>query len=154
MQYQRDKLIERALNVGSDEDPVGLARDFGAVNVDVEYHRNVHVVADGKRLPFRDKSFDTVILGDSIEHDVDPGAMVRDAARVARRRVVITVPMDTREDAEHFGHRCGVITGERLLAMTKAAGLETEEFFYVPYWAHDPATGYVLTGHCFSGRPP
>lgn len=154
MQYQRDKLVGKALNVGSDEDPCHLAQDFGAVNLDVEYHKNVHVIADGKRLPFKDKSFDTVVMGDSIEHDRDPGAMVRDAARVARQRVVITVPMDTREDAEHYGHRSGmVITANVLLGWTIAAGLETVEMFHVPYWAHDPATGYVLQGHCYLGRP-
>ena len=45
-------------------------------------------------LPFRDASFDLVILGDILEHLVDPEKLVREAVRVLARggRVIASVP--------------------------------------------------------------
>ena len=42
------------------------------------------VVADMRRLPFEDNSFDSVIAAHSIEHVPDPGAVLSEAARVLR----------------------------------------------------------------------
>jgi SAM-dependent methyltransferase len=44
---------------------------------------------DGKRLPFGDKSWDTVMFCDVLHHTEDPVAMLRQAARVARHCVMI-----------------------------------------------------------------
>jgi SAM-dependent methyltransferase len=45
-------------------------------------------------LPFRDQSFDTVVLCEILEHLEAPGHAIREASRVAARRVIITVPND------------------------------------------------------------
>lgn len=44
---------------------------------------------DGTRLPFGDKSWDTVMLCDVLHHAEDPVGMLREAARVARHCVLI-----------------------------------------------------------------
>jgi SAM-dependent methyltransferase len=44
---------------------------------------------DGKRLPFGDRSWDTVMFCDVLHHAEDPVGMLREAARVARHGVII-----------------------------------------------------------------
>jgi SAM-dependent methyltransferase len=50
------------------------------------------VVAADSVLPFADGSFDTVLLFEVIEHVPNPVALVREAFRVARKNVLVTVP--------------------------------------------------------------
>lgn len=49
-----------------------------------------------ERLPFPDRSFDTTVCFDVLEH-VDDAAVIRELARVTRRRIVLTVPRDAAE---------------------------------------------------------
>lgn len=42
---------------------------------------------------FKDGSWDTVLLGEVLEHLEDPGALLKDAFRIARERVVISLPL-------------------------------------------------------------
>lgn len=44
---------------------------------------------DGRTIPHPDNSFDSVLLADMLHHEEDPGRVLREAARVARRRVVV-----------------------------------------------------------------
>ena len=44
---------------------------------------------DGGAFPFADDAFDAVLLADVLHHDPDPVAVLREAARVARRRVIV-----------------------------------------------------------------
>jgi ubiquinone/menaquinone biosynthesis C-methylase UbiE len=44
---------------------------------------------DGKRIPHGDKSFDVVMFVDVLHHTEDPMVLLREAARVARRGVLI-----------------------------------------------------------------
>jgi SAM-dependent methyltransferase len=46
------------------------------------------LAADGHRLPFRDNSFDVVLLQSILHHDDAPADMVKEALRVASRMVV------------------------------------------------------------------
>jgi SAM-dependent methyltransferase len=43
-------------------------------------------------LPFRDRSFDTVLIFEVLEHVADVNNVLREAFRVARKNVLITVP--------------------------------------------------------------
>jgi ubiquinone/menaquinone biosynthesis C-methylase UbiE len=45
--------------------------------------------ADGRDVPFADEAFDVVMLIDVLHHDDDPDTILREAMRVARRRVLI-----------------------------------------------------------------
>jgi ubiquinone/menaquinone biosynthesis C-methylase UbiE len=44
------------------------------------------------KLPFRNLSFDTIVLGEVLEHLGMPLAALKEAGRVARERIVVTVP--------------------------------------------------------------
>ncbi len=58
-------------------------------------------VAPAERLPFVDHAMDVVVLGEILEHVFDPVAVVREAARVARRLVVGSTP----HEASRWGPR-------------------------------------------------
>ena len=94
LDYQRYKAIGSVLNIGSGENPAGLA----GVHLDKEFYPGVPnlIVADAHHLPFQQHSFDTVILGDVLEHVLKPHQVLAEARRVVRRRVIITVPYDNR----------------------------------------------------------
>ncbi len=48
-----------------------------------------HVVYDGRTLPFADGSFDVTLLYFVLHHAADPERVLREALRVARRRVIV-----------------------------------------------------------------
>lgn len=58
-------------------------------------------VADAADLPDSAESFDTVLLGEILEHLPNPGPALTEACRVARRRVVITLPLNGWADPTH-----------------------------------------------------
>lgn len=112
--FQKRHARGKTLNVGCDIDPC----NFGswAVNVDVTpvspvtgMQNKAHVLADARNpLPFGEV-FDTVLLGDILEHmvDGDATAAVANAKAVLRPggRVVITVPDDRSNPWEQHGGR-------------------------------------------------
>src|SRR5262252_760208 len=58
------------------------------------------VVNVGAKLPFSDRSFDSVVMFEVIEHVSDIESILKEAFRVARRNVLITVPNS--EDIERM----------------------------------------------------
>jgi ubiquinone/menaquinone biosynthesis C-methylase UbiE len=50
------------------------------------------IVGDACNLPLRDKCFDTAVASEVLEHVWTPIALLREAVRVARERVLLTVP--------------------------------------------------------------
>ena len=72
--------------------------DCHALDVVEEYvqaARSIGVRADrydGERVPLGDRSVDTVILIEVLEHLEDPEALVREAARVSAGNVLVTTP--------------------------------------------------------------
>lgn len=50
------------------------------------------VIADAHSLPFKDNSFDCCFLGEILEHVHNPILVLREAVRVARKKVNFTVP--------------------------------------------------------------
>ena len=66
----------------------------------VERARSLGVEADlydGVTLPFEDGRFDTVAMLEVLEHLEDPAALLREARRVARRGVLVSVPNSTQD---------------------------------------------------------
>lgn len=63
------------------------------------------VQADARALPYADCAFETVVLGDIIEHlsDADAVQVLAEAQRVATGRVLVTWPVDARPRAEQSG---------------------------------------------------
>jgi methionine biosynthesis protein MetW len=79
----KDKGIEgRGLDI-SDEG-VGKANSRGLVTEVYDF--------GSKPLPFADNSFDSVLMLDILEHLYDPGSVMREAARVSKKHVIIGVP--------------------------------------------------------------
>jgi SAM-dependent methyltransferase len=78
-------------------------------------HRNTHddyVLCDIKRLPFKDKSFDTVLCLEVLEHlEREDGQRLLEALeKIARNRVIISTPVGTYkqeayDDNPHQEHR-------------------------------------------------
>ena len=61
-------------------EPEGLVRDGTAIPVSA---------FDGVRLPFDDGAFDVVLLTDVLHHAAEPGPLLAECVRVARRRVIV-----------------------------------------------------------------
>lgn len=58
-------------------------------------------VGDATSLAFEDESFDTVVLAEILEHLDNPGAALAEACRVAKDRVIVTLPLHGWEDPTH-----------------------------------------------------
>ena len=96
---QNARKHERILDVGCADG--FMFRDKKRVNVvevDIvyafpsQYKRIITFVkADAHHLPFRDKTFPCIVLGDILEHVHDPVQLLREAERVARN-IYLTVP--------------------------------------------------------------
>lgn len=50
---------------------------------------------------FGDGAYDTVVIGEVLEHLTDPGYLLRDAFNIARQRVILTVPLNGWPDPTH-----------------------------------------------------
>ena len=87
----------RVLDLGAAEAyvPAAVAARTGAwtCGVDIDAHRRARVpyaVYDGRRLPFRDASFDTTLLLLTLHHCDAPEVVLDEAIRVTRSRLVVT----------------------------------------------------------------
>lgn len=97
-------LIENAcrysliLDVGCADGFMFRDKDVNVVEVDIVYKFPLQykgkvkfVKADAHHLPFKDKSFPCIVLGDMLEHVDNPVQVLREAKRVAFN-ILITVP--------------------------------------------------------------
>lgn len=155
------------LNVGCNEDPVGLKRRFEdrVINCDMEgwdkHMKRPNVVdrifnALETPWPFEDDAAELVILGDILEHFpvAESIRVVKEALRVATS-VCITVPEDTRIDeaAEHEKWNAGVynlhttvVTREKLDEILQGAGA-------APIWLVEGPWGFDnIKGFCVLAR--
>jgi ubiquinone/menaquinone biosynthesis C-methylase UbiE len=106
-------------------------------------------VAATEELAFPDKSFDTVVLKDTIHHiyeEDDVAAFLADVRRVARRRVIVLDPNPTfillaaRKLIGHVDPVCGPGDASRVLA---DAGFRVEKARYSELFAFPMSGGYV-----------
>lgn len=88
--------------------------------------------ADCYALPFGDASFDAACLGEIIEHLDDPAAALKEAVRVARHRVVISTPNETRiMDRQHVWSWSTLAVLDLMQAYGPAAVYLTEGGLYI-----------------------
>ncbi len=91
--------------VGVDTDPAAIEYALREVEKEAEYvRRNVKFqLVGGEGLPFADESFDTVILGEILEHLTRPERLLAEAGRLLRPRgrAIITTPFGVHP---HPGH--------------------------------------------------
>jgi SAM-dependent methyltransferase len=119
----------------------GYAMSGADVNADyvrIARERGVDAVLIEKGVPFPDKSFDTVLMFEVVEHLPDPQPVLQEALRLARRNVLITTPHSGDVDLlreqgllyEHFADmdHCNFFTQESL------EGLLTGVFPSVRVW--------------------
>jgi SAM-dependent methyltransferase len=98
----------RVLDLGAAEAyvPATLSArtDAWACGVDIGPFRRVrvpYVVYDGRRLPFRDVTFDTTLLLLTLHHCERPEVVLDEAIRVTRQRLIVTESV-YRTRTEHF----------------------------------------------------
>jgi len=129
-----------------------------AVDIDIERLKVVDgvpsVLADAARLPFHDDSFDTVLLFNIIEHTEDDVAVLKEASRIARRNILVSVPKEDTYPRHSSGltyrgyidptHR-RYYTEDRLTRTLEEAGFE--DFRIVPYSRVRPALFYRRLGY-------
>jgi len=75
--------VPNTLNIGCADDPTFFAE--GAYHVDIDdwsYKHKWFKQSDAHELPFEDKSFAYVVLGDILEHVIDPNKVTQEAMRV------------------------------------------------------------------------
>ena len=64
---------------------------------DIEVYEHTHVRLDAHMLPFRDNSFDTVLLMEVLEHVDDVEKVLKEALRVAKDIVLASYPFEDKE---------------------------------------------------------
>jgi 2-polyprenyl-3-methyl-5-hydroxy-6-metoxy-1,4-benzoquinol methylase len=120
--YKMAKIVDLAghsvLDVGcADGRYVALCQRIGkrAHGIDLDWARLKQAGSDFGRffsqasadaLPFADKSFDTVAMWDVMEHTSDDRQTMREALRVARKNILLSVPKET--DSVMFTPSAGI----------------------------------------------
>lgn len=159
--FQAKYAVGRALNVGSNTDGAGI-RHRGGINIDLfrkDDHTGlelpVHAQADARHLPFGPNSFDSVVLGEILEHmqTHDAVASLKEAKTVLRPGgvVVATIPHDDRGGPDHIpeyypgiaAYHYREITRHEFFDWLKAAGLKLVLWARIVHvWGKD-GTGIV-----------
>jgi ubiquinone/menaquinone biosynthesis C-methylase UbiE len=89
---------DRILDVGACDSVMWAEQGFNVTSMDIERDPsrgiNPDVVGDAQAIPFPDKTFDVVVMAEVLEHLDNPMKAVEEAIRVAKRAVVITVPLE------------------------------------------------------------
>lgn len=103
------------LNIGCSSDPLAFEEDAHHFDMDDWSKRFKYFTqGDAHHLPFEDQSFHTVVMGDIIEHLVEPRRAVLEACRVAQQWVVMTIFEEWRLP----GHGQFIKEGQALAAKT------------------------------------
>lgn len=117
--WQIHRAIPPILNVGCESDPAEMRSIQGTVNLDIDrwhIYDGIFVQANAEALPFRDKSFATVALCECLDHMENPRLAIKEALRVARLRIIATLPADD-GSVEHPDHWKEHINGLRSLGL-------------------------------------
>jgi len=156
--FQRKYAKGNILNVGCGGDCADF-KSVGAINVDISaidittgFENKIDYVVDARELSSKfSKEFDTVVLGELLEHmsRVDGIKVINEAKKVIKSdgRIIITVPDDTRvlgdinpatgNEFEMYGEGCSVkhrkIDKQEILGMIKETNLNIETIYELDY---------------------
>jgi len=99
--WLRSRAKGRILDVGSNDGHV--FPDWPNVTrLDLDAYPIPRMVrGEAEALPFADRSFDTVVLAEVLEHIPNPYPALREARRVSRARVLLSLPDEHRWAPEH-----------------------------------------------------
>jgi len=81
---------------------VGLEISDARIKNAKEKYNFDFVKGDVNNLPFPDNSFDTVVVSEVLEHTDNIGQGLREAIRVAKKKVILTLPIGDWEEPTHF----------------------------------------------------
>ena len=97
-EWIRDKLTykDTILEAGCAENPVFRNTPFKVTTMDKAPHPDYKpdVIGEAENLPFGERVFEVVVEGELLEHVPDPQKVLREAIRVAKKKVVLTVPWE------------------------------------------------------------
>lgn len=87
---QITKKSKRSLNIGSSSKKAYP----GSLNLDIGFFENVDIVADGKRLPFKENSFDLILIESVLEHVDEPEKIINESYRAMKKggKIYISIP--------------------------------------------------------------
>lgn len=66
--------------------------DVNPAYIEIAAKKNLDVYLVGDKLPFPDKSFDSVVMFEVLEHLKNPFDVLKEVQRVARKNIIFTVP--------------------------------------------------------------
>lgn len=151
------------LNAGCNTDGAGIAAR-GGINIDLFAHDEftglripAHALADARHLPFKQNTFDTVLLGEILEHmqTADAVAALKEAKTVLKPggRVVATIPHDDRggpEGAKDYypgiaAYHYREITRIEFFEWLKKAGLKLTLWAQIKHVWGKMGTGVIAT---------
>jgi ubiquinone/menaquinone biosynthesis C-methylase UbiE len=131
----------------------GVDIDFSALAKGGSDFGDKFVLADAQKLPFADKSFDTVCLWDVLEHVDSDLQALREGIRVARNNILLSVPKEDSDSDSSAGVTFKTYTDkshrryytrqtlEKLLRDANAGSFQIEEFDRIR-----PALAYSRAG--------
>jgi SAM-dependent methyltransferase len=161
--FQRRYARGRMVNVGCNTDGAGF-KQLGGVNVDL-FQKDEHtglaipadVLADARHLPFKGNSFDSVVLGEILEHMQSHDAIhsLKEARTVLRPggRIVATIPHDDRGGPAHApeyypgiaAYHYREISRQEFFGWIEEAGLKLRLWAQIFYCWGKQGTGIVAT---------
>jgi len=87
-------LADTLLDIGCSDKGVWEHAPYKPTTVDINPAWEPDIVADAHSLPFEDNSYDVVTITEILEHVKDDKKCLSEAYRIARKKVIITVPWE------------------------------------------------------------
>ena len=76
------------------------------------------VRGDAHRTPFKDGAFDTVVLGDILEHVINPVIVLCEADRISKQRIIVTLPFEFEWHKSLDPFHSPIMTKEQVIGVT------------------------------------
>jgi hypothetical protein len=127
----RSSITGNALSIGCGSDMTGEVR------MDIEITPAINVLGDARFLPFKDNSFETVVIYGVLHHIPDYGLVIKEATRVSKKVIVGREPNILHPHLCLFRYYLG-LGGERPLYIPNLKRLYKKEGFHLTrqYWCY------------------